>query len=174
MLAKRRGLVNDKVSVLSAVICSKLTLLSQLKKARKILLYLPIKNEVDTKFIISFLAENHASLFLPAYDGESWRVCAYKPDDRLDKGPFEILQPTKIKKASVGDIDLAILPGIAFSKSGQRIGYGKGIYDRLLKSSSCTKVGICYDFQIVNSIRAQSHDISVDFVVSEKRIMASY
>lgn len=174
MLLKRQLLVPAKVKVFSAVICHKLTWLSLFKRAKKVLLYMPVKNEVETSFIASLPAMNKKDLFLPAYDGKSWLVCEFNCEDKLQDGPFKIPQPARLKRLKAGQLDLAILPGLAFSQSGIRIGYGKGVYDALLANTKCTKIGFCFDFQIIDNIKAQDHDILMDIIISEKRIMATH
>ncbi len=64
------------------------------------------------------------------------------------------------------DIDLIIVPGVAYDNRGNRVGRGKGFYDRLLRSMRAIKIGIGYEFQIVNEIQAESHDVKMDIVIS--------
>ena len=87
----------------------------------------------------------------------------------MRKGKFGILEPTS--KVSLVDPDLVVVPGLAFDLHLHRLGYGKGYYDRFLKSTSSYKIGICFDFQIVEKIPNESHDQKMDEVISEKRIL---
>ena len=130
---------------------------------------MPIKNEVETKYIFSFLAEGKKTLFLPAFDKKTWLICKYKFGDDLVTGPFNTKQPRNIQPVHINDCDIALIPGLAFSNNGFRIGYGKGVYDRLLENSSCIKIGLCYDFQIVKRLNLEDGDIPMDIIVSEKR-----
>jgi len=69
------------------------------------------------------------------------------------------------------DIDLAFIPGLAFSEDGLRLGYGKGVYDRLLTNTKALKFGVCFDFQIIDNFSSESHDLRVDFIITERRII---
>ncbi|RLF39548.1 MAG: 5-formyltetrahydrofolate cyclo-ligase, partial [Thermoplasmata archaeon] len=90
--------------------------------------------------------------------------------DDLERGAFGILEPQN-KKIYTGDIDIIIVPGIAFDFRGYRIGYGKGFYDRFLRGADALKIGIAYDFQIVKQIPEDDGDVPVDIIVSEKRVL---
>jgi len=76
----------------------------------------------------------------------------------------------------IADIDLVIVPGVVFDKSGHRIGYGHGYYDRFLDNlekinKNAVKVGLAYDFQIADKVPIEKHDVPVDKIVTEKRII---
>ena len=64
-----------------------------------------------------------------------------------------------------------LVPGLAFDRNGGRMGFGKGYYDRLLESSNAVKIGLCYDFQILEKIPTESHDVPMNFVITEKEIL---
>ena len=68
-------------------------------------------------------------------------------------------------------IDLFLVPGVAFDKSGNRLGYGKGYYDQLLHNTTGLKIGICFDCQVVDAIPNETHDIKMDIIVTESRII---
>jgi 5-formyltetrahydrofolate cyclo-ligase len=89
----------------------------------------------------------------------------------MARGAYGILEPVSIKKAEVSDIDLIIVPGIAFDINGGRCGFGKGYYDRLLCESKAKKIGLCYDFQLVREIETDEHDIPMDMIITERRII---
>lgn len=167
----RLKLSETEVNIRSVMITLKIQKIHVFLCAKSVLLYMPIKNEVETKYILSILAENKKNVLLPAYDKSGWCVSKYKIDDDLIFGPFNILQPKKIRITDISDCDIAIVPGIAFSESGVRVGYGKGVYDEMLMNSSCLKIGFCYDFQVVKSLKPKPNDVPMDIVISEKRII---
>ena len=70
----------------------------------------------------------------------------------------------------VGDIEMIIVPGVAYDRKGNRVGRGKGYYDRLLSGSKALKVGVAYDFQMVDEIDAEPHDVKVDLVITDRGI----
>ena len=93
------------------------------------------------------------------------QCCEMNNFDDLELGSYNILEPKKCRKCNLDDIDLIIVPGIVFDKQNNRIGYGGGFYDELLKRCKCLKIGIAFDFQIVDKIPADDRDIKVDKVV---------
>ena len=68
------------------------------------------------------------------------------------------------------DIDIVIVPGVAFDKKYNRMGYGKGYYDRFLKDMTALKIGVCHSFQLVDEIPSEPHDIKMDMIVTEREI----
>ena len=92
--------------------------------------------------------------------------------DNLIPAKFGILEPIELMKIAYKNIDLVLVPGIVFDKEGHRIGYGFGYYDKFLKKvPKAVKVGLAFDFQIVDRIPAEEHDVPVDFIITEKRII---
>ncbi len=91
----------------------------------------------------------------------------------LSIGSYGILEPRteKIRKTRVEDIDLIIVPGVAFDKKGNRIGHGKGYYDRLLDKTNATKIGLAFEFQLLKEIPTDKHDLPIDILITEKRII---
>ena len=87
------------------------------------------------------------------------------------KGAFSVYEPDSAELADINEIDVVIVPGVAFDKSGTRIGFGKGCYDRFLKQISSVKIGFCYEFQICDKIIADEHDINMDYLVTEKGLI---
>lgn len=80
-------------------------------------------------------------------------------------------EPKQGIDGSLGDVDLIIVPSLAISRSGYRVGYGGGYYDKLLREVHCTKIVLAYEFQIFKSIEAHPHDIRVDKIVTERRVI---
>ena len=91
--------------------------------------------------------------------------------DDMKKGAYGILEPKTVRKADENNIDVILVPGLAFDRNGGRMGFGKGYYDRLLESSKAVKIGLCYDFQILEKIPTESHDVPMNFVITEKEIL---
>ena len=92
--------------------------------------------------------------------------------DNLVPGKFGILEPIETMKIAYKNIDLVLVPGIVFDKEGHRIGYGFGYYDKFLKKvPKAIKIGLAFDFQIIDKIPTEIHDVLVDMIVSEKRVI---
>ncbi|MBS3138867.1 5-formyltetrahydrofolate cyclo-ligase [Candidatus Woesearchaeota archaeon] len=85
-------------------------------------------------------------------------------------GVYDILEPKKMRLILPEQVDLFIVPGIAFDNKCSRIGYGQGYYDKLLSTTRKPKVGLAYSFQMVESISAEPTDIAMDKVITEKEV----
>lgn len=143
-----------------------------LADARNVLCYLPINNEVDTHPLIDDLMALDKKIYVPAFDNDKRKYvfAEFNSWDNLAVGPYDVLQPVESHEIDVAGIDLVIVPGIAFGTAGFRLGYGKGVYDKLLAGTSCIKIGLAYDFQILDELPAEAHDLKMDFVITEKKI----
>ena len=151
------------------MITKKLLGLFSIRNAKTILFYLPIHGEVDLKPFYE-KSKLNKKFILPRVKNETTLHLYYINNlDEVEKGSFKILEPKiHLKRANISDVDTVLVPGIVFSRNGHRIGYGKGFYDRLLKKIKGTKIGIAYDFQIVENIPGEPHDTPMDMIVTEK------
>ena len=96
--------------------------------------------------------------------GEELEIRVDTGEESMESGAYDIMEPTG--EVWTGDVDLIVTPGIAFSKSGQRVGRGKGYYDRLLKTIDCYKIGICFSFQLMDlSDVIETHDVKMNEVI---------
>ena len=90
----------------------------------------------------------------------------------LSIGTFNVREPNESCLSNSSEINLIFVPGVAFDNNGNRIGHGKGYYDRYLSNTTAIKVGICFESQLVNSIPTEDHDIQMDYVITEKQILS--
>lgn len=142
------------------------------QNAKNIMVYMPIQNETKTdKIILKALADNKTVL-LPVTSKDSGEITAvvYTPDTPMEKGAFSIDEPKSHQTFDKREIDLVLVPGVSYSVRGGRIGFGKGCYDRFLDGMTATRVGFCYNFQLSNKIRPESHDALMDYIVTDKKI----
>lgn len=170
ILDKRLGLGRIAVDKLSRAVCQGLLNLDELKKAHTFAIYLPASNEVDTKGIIDHLLKNRKAVNVPAFKGKDYIFVKFSNWHDLEKGPYGILQPRNPKRTSIKNLEFVIVPGVAFSKEGVRLGYGKGVYDQLLWQSKAIKIGLAYEFQVIDKLPREKHDLKMDMVVTEARI----
>lgn len=156
----------------SKIISQKILNLLETKDFKKISVYLPINNEVETDEIINTLLKKGTNIFVAAYFKKIDKYCfvKFKGWQNLEEGPYKILQPAHSLYTSEVKPDLVIIPGLAFSKNGVRLGYGKGVFDKLLAPSKAFKIGLAYDFQIIDKIPQEKHDLVMDIIVTEKSI----
>ena len=170
LLTMRKKLSTDDITRKSGIIERKLNKFLSKIDFNHILVYSPVNNEVLTIDIIDFLIRSQKKIYLPAYlkTEDSWILSEFKHFDDLEPGPFKILQPKNLVPVNVGLIEVAILPGVAFDKNGIRLGYGKGVYDKLLPDFKGLKIGMAFDFQIVDKIASAKHDLVMDVVFTDK------
>ena len=91
-------------------------------------------------------------------------------ESRLELGAFHIEEPTGDNTVSPEEIELVVVPAVAYDRQGNRLGRGKGFYDRLLATTRATKIGVAYEFQIVDEIPCEPHDVKMDMVISQSGI----
>lgn len=133
--------------------------------ADKILMYHSLPDELAThSFPRKWCGRKH--FFLPRVNGVNLDILPYN-ETRLELGAFHIEEPTGEDCVDPGEIELIVVPAVAYDKAGNRLGRGKGFYDRLLSSAKATKIGVGYDFQLVESIPVEEHDVPVDMVITQ-------
>lgn len=137
--------------------------------ADNILMYHSLPDELQT---IKFLQKWHdrKRFFLPRVNGVNLDILPYE-ETRLELGSFQIEEPTGEDVVDVDDIELMVIPAVAFDRKGNRLGRGKGFYDRLLSSSKATKIGVGYEFQLLDSIPSEPHDVAMDMVITQKTVI---
>lgn len=136
--------------------------------ARTVLLYYSLPDEPDTHKIISE-ASKSKTIVLPVVTGDTtMELRVYSGEDSLAQGAFNIMEPQGAPFEDISSIDLAVIPGVAFDKKGNRLGRGKGYFDRFLadlKRAGVPTIGVCFSFQKFDTIPAEPHDIAVDQVL---------
>ena len=134
-----------------------------------ILLYHSLPDELSTHaFIEKWHDRKH--FFLPRVNGVNLDILPYNRST-LSLGAFHIEEPEGDDVTDISEIELIVVPGIAYDRHGNRVGRGKGYYDRLLASTRATKIGVGYDFQLVDEIDAEPHDVVMDLIVTEHEII---
>ncbi|MDE5814388.1 MAG: 5-formyltetrahydrofolate cyclo-ligase, partial [Muribaculaceae bacterium] len=128
--------------------------------ADNILMYHSLPDELQT---INFLRKwrDRKRFFLPRVNGVNLDILPYE-ETRLELGSFHIEEPTGEDVVDVDDIELMVIPAVAFDRKGNRLGRGNGFYDRLLSTSIATKIGVGYEFQLFDSLPSEPHDMAMD------------
>lgn len=142
------------------------------KNSKVLMVYMPLGKETDTTKIVKQAYKDGKKVVFPVTEPKSGVITPYyaKETAVFEKGAFNINEPQNGTKAKLCDIDVILVPGIAFDCKGARIGFGKGCYDRLLKNTDAVKVGFCYDFQVCDNVPAEEHDVMMDFLVTESGV----
>lgn len=154
------------------IIFNKVISTGEYEKSKLMFIYVSYKNEVDTYNIIRHALEKGKRVCVPKVlsKAEGMVAVEIKSVNELRKGFQGILEPEISEKNVVineKDIDLVIIPGVAFDLNGGRVGYGGGFYDRFLPllNENCGKIAIAYDFQIVPRINVEKNDFTVKCII---------
>lgn len=148
----------------SVAILSKLGNDDDFKKARIVMIYSALPDEVQTQ---AFLEKwrHRKKIILPTVVGDDIVPVELAADTTFAVGDFNILEPQN--EPYTGGYDLIVVPGVAFDRNGNRIGRGRGYYDRFLcKHLNVRRIGICFDFQLVDEVPTEPNDIKMDKVIS--------
>lgn len=133
--------------------------------ANHILIYHSLPDELSTRrFLSKWNGKKH--FYLPRVNGVNLDILPYD-ESRIELGAFHIEEPTGNNLVNPDEIELVVVPGVAYDRAGNRLGRGKGFYDRLLQSTKATKVGVCYEFQLVDEIPTEPHDVKMDMIISQ-------
>ena len=165
---QKRRFSAAELAVMSEDICSKVLALASWQEAGTLLLYYPLPDEVDVRLLIKDAFESGKKVLLPVVKGDELELHLYEGEASLKEGAFGIMEPTGPLFAPIhyDEIELAIIPGMAFDSAGHRLGRGKGYYDRLLPNLKAAKlIGVCFPFQFLEEVPAEAHDISVCKVI---------
>lgn len=150
----------------SLAACQRIMRTPEWDKARTILLYAAMSDEIDTRPLIDQAHSAGKRVILPVVDGDDLRLFLYSPDKVQHQGIYSILEPTpdceELRSPAV--IDLAIIPGRAFTPDGCRMGRGRGYYDRLLPQLRCPLWGIGFACQMRQKIPTEQWDVTLNAV----------
>jgi len=178
LLGKRQALTPEQVREASQRIMERIRALPEWKNASEALIYWPIRNEVDLRPLVTELWQRGACVLLPrcrpAKNGEMDLACAACESD-LTPGPFSIMEPDSGKCPPVRKCTptLALVPGVGFDRSGNRLGFGGGYYDRMLSTEQMRKtlrIGIGYGFQLMDAIPAESWDKPMNLICTDDEL----
>ncbi len=135
--------------------------------AKVVMLYWSMKDEVFTHDFVNKWV-NKKTMILPAVKGDELELRKFEGLENMIIGEsFGIAEPAGEAFKNTDEIDLIIVPGVAFDKQNNRLGRGKAYYDKLLKTSNAKKIGLCFDFQLLDSVPVDEHDIKMDLVISD-------
>ena len=159
----------------SKTILEKLKHESQFEKSRNLMFYIAMSEEVDTLPLLLEVLREGRCVTVPRVDQKTKSLVSIQiqnPEEDLISGTYGIMEPrTKLAHPfDVERLDLVLVPGIAFDKTGRRLGRGKGYYDRFLSAlpPHVKRYGLAFDFQLFESIPAEEHDILMDRIITDK------
>lgn len=173
MRQARRGVGAAERASYSAAVCGLLLrrpdVIAAVAAREPFAIYLATPREIDLTTLIESLWAAECPVFAPAWDGESYVLARYARGTGLVAGPMGVLEPAACDRGVLPPVPkIWIVPGLAFTRGGARLGYGGGWYDRLLASatqSSAVALGVAYPFQLLDELPSEPHDIALADVV---------
>ncbi len=175
ILVIRDALSVEEILWKSSQIEKNLLGLEEFAKAKTVMFYISKGSEVNTTMIIEEGLRRGKKVVVPVTKLEERELVASEllDLDELKLGAFDVPEPKDAKLISVDEIDLIVVPGVAFDTKGHRLGYGLGFYDRFLCSvrDDATIVALAYDSQVLDEIPNDHHDVPAEMIITESRII---
>lgn len=174
MLDQRRQLSPQEVVERSLAAQERLLAWPRFHRVHTVALYAPVRNEVATDRLFAALVARGARAVYPLVVGDDLTFHQVQQHADLLPGHFGVAEPSaESPQISEKEIELVVVPGVAFDRSGHRLGYGKGYYDRFLAArheAGGRLIGLCYDFQLVESLPVEEHDVPMDLLVTDRQL----
>lgn len=167
---QKRHFTPQQLGEMSLGIMSSLLSHSQIQKADSVLMYHSLPDEVDTHSALDKLLAMGKKVLLPKVVSDAeMTIHEYTGKESLQPSePYGILEPTTPELSIINcQLSIAVVPGMAFDRQGHRLGRGKGYYDRFLSQiPNIYKIGVCFPFQMLESIPSESTDVVMDEVIT--------
>lgn len=176
--ARLTSLSNEEKSQQSRIVTNKLLSLECYQNSRTVSVYLSMPNEVDTKDILADIFEKRKKCFIPHYVGDEMKMVTLKDQKDYDDLPvtsWNIKQPddAEVRACAIdeGGLDVVIVPGLGFTRTGLRLGRGKGYYDNYFRkheellNKRPVLVGLAFECQMVHELPADEFDVNLDLVL---------
>lgn len=169
----RSAMTQNQIEEKSNYIADRLFTMAPYSNADCVMTYLSAFHEPDTLRIIRHCFAAGKRIVVPISETQSHTLRLSYIDSLscLKSGAYGILEPETEVPALPDAPDLILVPGVAFDRHGGRLGFGVGYYDRFLASCRAVKVGLCYDFQLIDRIPCDTHDIPMDYILTEKECL---
>lgn len=173
MRAKREKLEPVEVKSKSAVICRRFMETDLYKQSKCIAIYLSIRNEVDLSLLIEHAFIEQKRLCVPITDAKKDEIFLSEifESEAFIQGAFGIREPQKTRRIEPKEVDLMLVPGLAFDFAGGRVGWGRAFYDRLIGQTNALLVGIGYEFQLCGAVEIEEHDRKMDYILTESELV---
>ena len=172
ILKKRNSLPKEEIIKRSQKIKNNLFSLEEYKKAKNVMFFVSFGSEVHTHEMIKEALKSKTVIIPKVLNHKIEPSLIIDFDNLIPSGKFGILEPIELMKIAYKNIDLILVAGITFDRDGYRLGYGLGYYDKFLaKLPKALKIGLCFDFQIVDKLPREAHDVPVDIVVTNEEVI---
>ncbi len=172
-LAARRALPDRAAR--SRVIGARLLASGVYRAARTVLFYVALEEEVQTRECLAAALAEGKRVLVPYCLGDDLGLFHLHHLDELEPRTFGILEPLEAlrpaaeRAVALAEVDLIVVPGVAFDEGGARLGWGRGYYDRLLRAEPARawRVALAFDCQVFPALPVQPHDVRMDLVIAE-------
>jgi 5-formyltetrahydrofolate cyclo-ligase len=161
----------------SRMILQRLMSMPEYEMAQTVAFYVDVRDEVRTRFALAKALSTRKRIVVPYCEDKKLALCRICQLDELEAGRFGVLEPRREFRQphrilSASQSDLIVVPGVAFDRHGGRMGHGLGYYDRLLAALPPTTVlvGLAYECQVFDQIPVDTHDVSMDWVITESTV----
>ena len=165
MARRKKELGAETLKEMSQEVLAQLEVHPAFVRAKTVLMYYSLGDEVYTHdFVERWCREKQ--ILLPVVVGDDLILRRYEGISSMKVGAYNILEPSGDEFTAYEEIELVVVPGVAFDRHWHRLGRGKGYYDRLLPRTNCPKIGICFPFQQVEEVPTESFDVPMDGVIA--------
>lgn len=180
ILKKRENIDIDNKEKMDKEIIKRFCESKYYKEAKRMFIYISYGTEINTKGIITKALNENKEIYVPRTEFHTRIMDAVEiiSFDNLIESSYGILEPLKEEpEINPNELDLIVVPGVAFDRNGGRMGYGAGFYDRYFKKiqkenvKRITKIALAYDFQVVDKVPMNKQDIPVDYIITEKEFI---
>jgi 5-formyltetrahydrofolate cyclo-ligase len=170
---ERQALSDDEIRVASAAVCAQVAALPAFVRARKVALYAATRGEIDTSDLRAPLAVRGLAAYYPCSAAGAAPRLHFRALDAasaLVAARFGILEPpAHAAEVPASELDVVLVPGVAFARDGHRLGYGRGYYDSALRDAPrALRIGLAHEFQVVDHIPPHDGDEPVDLIVTPR------
>ncbi len=171
MRAKRRAVTPDQREAASRLLTERLLQNPHIKSAACVAVYMASVQELDLAALIAELLRRGIQIAAPRWNGTDYDLAVLESleTSALREGPMHILEPqATARQIAPSQVDVWLIPGLAFTHAGSRLGYGGGWYDRLLANAApaAHRIGVGYDFQVLEALPTEMHDCSLTEIVA--------
>jgi 5-formyltetrahydrofolate cyclo-ligase len=172
LLEKRDSFSADFIEITSKKIQKNLKKVEAYRAAKTIAAHYSIGSEVRTHGILQEILSEGKNLVLPRVEGNDLVFCSVRKFEDLEKGEYGIMEP-KQNCPIINKFDVTLVPAVAMTRTGQRLGYGKGFYDRFLVDKATTTIALAYSKSILKNIPSSDNDVQVQWIVTEDEVIST-
>lgn len=166
----RNEMSSQEVKEKSNQICQNFISSNLFQQAERIMAYAPLGNEVDIRPVMEEGWRQEKRIAFPKVFGDTMRYFEVSSFSQLKEGTFHVMEPVETNPVDWKNA-LVLVPGVAFDRQGNRMGYGKGYYDRFFEGKTdCVKVGVAYELQVADQLPTEENDLPVEYLVTEKGV----